>query len=856
MRKRPVILLACMFLIGVLWRRTGPVPTVGIGLLLYLYATPWKERGVRLVVLAAGMPLMLLLGAFRTGQQEVFRDAYLTDLSDDQSVRLAGRLSNVEEKTHCYYYYLTDCSIERSGQSMPCNDVLAFVSSDDVSVGQILILQGTITLFDEATNEGQFDARSFYRSQKIDFGVWVDSVERVEGKPDRFRVWLSDVRKELKIPLTRYAKDDGVLSAMLLGDKTSLDSEIKSLYQKSGIAHILAISGLHISLLGMSLYHFLRHRCALTYLWSGVVVTTFLGVYTLMTGNAISARRAAGMLLVYLVADILGRSYDMLSALGLVVILLLWENPFLVTNSGFQFSVAAVIGIGVAQGVLVPCVENWNVTYGYGKKRDDVARRDAERMGAQKLADWMRCRMGKCLPGMMISLSIQLFTIPLVAYYYYEIPVYAILLNIPVLAVVPYVLGLAAAGSLVGQVAFLQLVSFGLCRVCGWILQAYRWICDASLMLPGARMITGKPSEVRMIMYYCLLGVFDYVLWCGMKRRGRRMRTEERTHLNASVDEKGDIRERLTVGRDKKLSHVNREWIYYRLEFVLGIVLLLIVLFARGKPAFELDILDVGQGDAIYLCTSDGTSLMIDGGSTDVKNVGTYRILPFLKSKAIRKVNYWFVSHTDEDHISGLAEVMESGYRVENLVLAEAQKEDEKAKQLAELACKNEIRVCYMKAGDVLGAPAEDAANERKNLKTFRIECLYPSSDNDSEDINDRCLVLFYEDEDFSAFFGGDISSEIEEQLVVSGNCLKTDVFKASHHGSKYSNSDALLQTLHPRLTIASAGRKNRYGHPSPDAVKRVEENGSAFVSTIGGGRIRVRIVEERLAVEPYKKAK
>ena len=851
MRKRPITLLACMFLTGILWKWTGLILSLGIGLLLYFYATPWKERGIRFAVLVAGMPVMLLLGALCVEKQDAFRSVYLSVLEEGQSVRLAGKINRVEEKTNCFYYYLTDCSVEQSDHLMPCNDVLAYVSSDDYSVGQILILQGTISLFDEATNEGQFDSRAFYRSQKIDFGVWVDSVERVEGKSDRFRVWLSRVRVELGIPLSRYADDDGVLSAMLLGDKTSLDSEIRSLYQKSGIAHVLAISGLHISLLGMALYRLLRHRCGLTYLWAGIVAASFLVAYTLMTGNAVSARRATGMLIVYLVADLLGRSYDMLSALSLIVILLLWENPFLVTNSGFQFSVAAVVGIGVGQGVLVPRVGSWKVVYGRRKKQDDVvrcdaakcdvakrdaakcdaAKCDAERIRMQNLVDWMKRRMDKCLPGMMISLSIQFFTLPLVAYYYYEIPVYAILLNIPVLALIPYVLGLAVFGSLIGQIAFLQPLSFALCRVCGWVLHGYRWLCDASLLLPGARMITGKPSEVRVVVYYGLLGVSYYVLWCGMKKKQRQMCT-------------------------KGAQAENQEWIRSWFGFGLGLVLVLLLtfLFVRGKPEFELDILDVGQGDAIYLCASDGTNFMIDGGSTDVKKVGTYRILPFLKAKAIRKVDYWFVSHTDEDHISGLVEVMESGYAVGTLVLAEAQKEDEKAYRLAELAQKNGIRVCYMKAGDVLGTRKEDVVNERNRAETFRIECLYPTNNNDSEDVNDRCLVLYYEDENFSAFFGGDISSEVEEQLVSAGKCRQTDVLKASHHGSKYSNSDVLLHALHPRLTIASAGKKNRYGHPSPEAIARVDESGSTFYSTIDYGRIRVRFVDGEMVAEPYRK--
>ena len=824
MRKRPVVLLACMILIGILWKRTGAVLVVGTGLLLFLYATPWKECGIRFVALAIGMPVILMLGAMCFTRQVAFRDAYLSRLCDGQEIRLAGKLYKVEEKTNCFYYYLTDCSVELSDQTMPCNDVLAYVSSDDDSVGQILILQGTISLFDEATNEGQFDARSFYRSQKIDFGVWVDQVERVAGETDRLRVWLDKVQTELGIPFARYAKDDGVLSAMLLGDKTGLDSEIKSLYQAAGIAHVLAISGLHISLLGMTLYRLLRHRCGLAYLWSGSVVAAFLGMYTVMTGNTVSARRAGGMLLVYLLADLLGRSYDMLSALGIVVMLLLAENPFLVENSGFQFSVAAVVGIGAGQGVLVPWVSN-----------DRTMEKSCPET-LQKRTDRLRSWWKKSVPGMMISLSIQLFMIPIVTYYYYEIPIYAILLNIPVLVLVPYVLGCAVVGSLSGQIGFLQPLSFVLCRLCSLVLCGYRWLCDVSLALPGARFITGRPSVTRITVYYALLGAFYYVLWCGMRRRKKKADEEEfrlQTRMQA---------EKPKANQQSK----SRTWmvIRRRLGFAMGIIVLMRILFIRGGSGFELNILDVGQGDGIYLCTSAGVSLMIDGGSSDTKNVGTYRILPFLKSKAVRKVSYWFVSHTDEDHISGIAEVLESGYRVEHLVLAKAQKKDEKAIRLAEIARQNGTAVCYMKAGERLHCGSDES--------TEVVKCLYPAENEAAADVNDRCLVLYYQGQNFRGFFGGDISSEVEEKIVSENSLLKVDFLKASHHGSKYANSDALLQTLRPSLTVASAGENNRYGHPSQDAIARIHDHGSAFYSTIDCGRIRVKIVGGEIQADAY----
>lgn len=786
MRKRPFVLLACMFLTGILVEKTGLIPIVGIGLLVYLYATPWKERGIRLWVLAVGMPLIFIMGMLRMGGQQSFRDRYLTQIEDGQFVRLAGKIDCVEEKPHCFYYYLTECSIDLSGKQMPCNDVLAYVSSDDYSVGQILVLNGTISLFDKATNEGQFDSESYYRSLKIDFGVWVNEVQRVHGKANGYRMFLCELRERLCAPFERYAEDDGILSAMLLGNKDDLNSEIKLLYQQSGIAHVLAISGLHISLLGMTLYRLLRHRCGFTYLWSGIIVVGFLVSYTIMSGNTVSARRATGMLIVYLAADLLGRAYDMLSALGAIMIFLLWDNPFLVENTGFWFTVLAVVGIGIGQEIVAETIR-----LKYLDEKKPMKRR----------VRWLQ--------SFGVSVSIHLFTLPLVAYSYYEVPVYAILLNIPILALVPYILGLAVIGSLSGQIMLSQPLSVLACRACSVMLRGYQWICNMSLQLPGARLITGKPSIVRVVLYYGGLMVFICFLWWRMKRRV----------LPESVN-KGALKR--TVG------------------YVLYSFLLMMVLLGGRRKEFELDVLDVGQGDAIYLCTPDGISLMMDGGSSDVKKVGTYRILPFLKAKAIRKVNYWFVSHTDEDHISGLVEVMESGYTIDTLVFAEAQIEDANTCRLATMAKQCSIRVMYMKAGDFL------------QTKDARVDCLYPKAYSDRKDINDRCLVLRYEDARFSGFFGGDISSEVEEELVQVTECERVDFLKGIHHGSKKSNSEVLLEKLAPRIAIISAGRGNSYGHPHQETLGRLQEAGTTVYRTDENGAIEVRIERDKIKILVY----
>ena len=243
MRKRPFLLLATEFLLGIVCVREQ-LPAWGVlAVLLLVYTTPWKERGMRKVLFAAGLPGMFLLGMLQMQRQIDFRQQYLQKLTDGQEVRLAGKIDRIEPKTRCVYYYLKDCTVEAESQTLPCNDVIAYVSSASHSAGQILNIEGTISLFTEASNEGMFDARQFYRSQKIDFGIWVTKISRVYGKPDRYRCALQNMKKRANDVIRHSIRDDGVLSAMLLGEKGALDAEIKSLYQRAGIAHVLAISG-------------------------------------------------------------------------------------------------------------------------------------------------------------------------------------------------------------------------------------------------------------------------------------------------------------------------------------------------------------------------------------------------------------------------------------------------------------------------------------------------------------------------------------------------------------------------------------------------------------------------------------
>lgn len=771
MRKRPLFCAACMCTLGAF---AGSVEWRGISLILLVAATlflflgtfalnaEWKQAFGRGIVF-----LLLFVLFFQHASSEVdFRAVYWNKLTDGTPVTVRGTLYKKEQKNDQYLYYLTGCTTAFSSGSIRTNDVAAYLKSDDYSIGQILTIDAKLNTWKPAENEGGFDARAYYLSQKIDFSIKSCRIRAASGKKSRYKEWLLHIKNRMGAVYEKCLdeEDAGVLKAMILGDKTGLDSDIRELYKKSGISHILAISGLHISFIGMGFYKLVR-RLGMGFWSSGVLAGVMVVSYAWMSGASVSAKRACGMLLFALFGMALGKSYDMLTAMGILLAALLWNNPFLFDYSGFVFSFAAVTGVGSVGKVLTE-----------GKR------------GVPQ-AFWM-------------SFAIQLMTLPLVAWYYYEIPVYAVFLNLFILPMVSWVVLSGVCGGLFGLIWNTVWVK-ALFLPARLILAVYEWLCFKMLQLPGAQYICGKPKLVQVVFYYVLLALF--VTSLAKKKTIQRKNPEE--------------------GRNKQ-KHTFAAW---------RLIVLLFVLFFRGTQGFEMDMLDVGQGDGIYLRTGEGSSIFFDGGSTDVKQVGTRRILPFLKYHGVRRVGYWFVSHGDKDHISGLLEVFESGYPVDYLLISAYMPEDEAYERLKKAAEQNHTKIVPLKAGD------------RICLGNAGFQCLFPTEDYAKKrgwERNACSLVIRYEEAGVSGLFAGDLDTEGERALVRDGSVQKTALFKVDHHGSAGSNSKELLEVLAPELAVISCAKENSYGHPAEEAVQRLSDAGCAIFYTMEEGQIRIRYGE------------
>ena len=676
---------------------------------------------------------------------------------DGETVTLTGIVEEIVEKENSrqirlsHIYLSSNLSYQRQ--------VLVYENQQtELKIGYKVKAAGSYAPLEKASNPGQFDQKAYYEARGIGMVLKKAKLTVIEAKENLFFQKLSELRSFWAQNLEKITgkEEAALLKAMLLGEKSGLKKEQKELYQSGGISHILAISGLHISLVGMLLYRFLRKKKR-SYPFSALVSGSCMVVYGLLTGFGVSAKRAVFMFLVYLGAELLGETYDVVSALALSGLLILAEQPLQLFQCGFQLSFLSVGAVALVYPAL------------------------------QKRLGWRK----KAALSLLSGLSVTLFTLPCTLYWFYEWMPYAVFLNLIVIPLVPVVFLSGAAGMLTGGASvaagmFLAGASAG-------VLRFFQTLLERTEVLAGSRAVIGQPELWQIALYYVLVGA---AVWGG-KRKEKREKSRENSREN-------------------------------KLLRTAGIIFALCILcFPFHRPA-EVTFLDVGQGDAVFFRTEAGTTCLIDGGSTTVSDVGTYRLLPFLKSRGVSSLDYLFLSHMDADHINGAEELLKDqfhGIPIRHLCLS-ALPGDETRERLEKEARLFGTELCYISRGTVF---REEGAE---------ICCLSPVKGQKKEDENANSEVLMVEISGLRILFTGDLGEEGEQELLEAGTDLRAAVLKVGHHGSRFSTGEAFLEAVSPNVAVISCAENNRYGHPAPETVERLEQADCRVFYTMKSGAI------------------
>jgi competence protein ComEC len=508
-------------------------------------------------------------------------------------------------------------------------------------------------------------------------------------------------------------------------------------------------------------------------------------------------------------------------------------NPFVIFNSGFQMSFTAIIAITL----IYPTIENI-----LQLKNENLWRREIDKNNItkkQKIYLWGVAEKNRLIKSLLFSFCITLVMNPIIAYNYFQLPSYAFILNIIVVPFMSVVIvsGIAGIGSSFISVALGRLLILPACAV----LEFYTKLCVLINKIPFSNIIVGKPSPVVIVIYYIVLGIFLIV---ANKIRNKQLEKEKKEAIIVGENGKS-IQSKAVLELQRKRK--NRKYIISAAGCCIILNMLIYCKSIAGyslfspKSTFTITFLDVGQGDGIFMRTADGTSIMIDGGSSSVDSVGQYRIIPFLKAQCIQKIDYAIVTHVDSDHISGLMEIIEmsdeNSVSVKNLVMPDIELKDDKYNELIQTAGEHNVKVLYITKGNQF------------NFSGVNISCIFPSVTTNADDRNDYSTVLSVKYKNFSTLLTGDISTEMENQLQDMLASHYT-ILKVAHHGSKYSTSKNFLQWIKPDYSVISVGANNMYGHPSAETLERLTQSESRILRTDESGGITVWSDGEQMGIE------
>lgn len=657
-------------------------------------------------------------------------------------------------------------------------------------IGERVIITGKISLYDKATNPGQFDVRRYYISCGYLLNARDCIVRDRKGEANIFKEACFSARTFMlkKLDEALDAKDAGIMKAILLADKTTLDNDVKTMYQEAGAGHILAISGLHISLIANAVLSIAIYLPIP--LWAGYSSSALvLILYGFIIGFTPSALRAIIMFSIKIIGKIIGRSYDGLTSLAVAALITVMIKPLATLQEGFMMSYLAIIGMAIVSPAFVP----------------------------------FKHKAKKFLVGIVSGVGVNLITLPIVVNSYYYFSPYGILVNLIIVPGMSILIPLGAA-CIAWQSLFAKqynIFAF-MIHLC---LKIYEFLVHTELLLPGSTVITGSRSTLKSLTYIVVLLLAATVLK-QYKKTAYIRRKLLVNHVRRNPEAK-------TLGirkRDKK--KLKKAYIITALVLVADLTF-----FFCKKEEDMVEFLDVGQGLCVCI-HCDNRLYFFDGGSSDKNNIGKYILTPYIRYYGHESVEIWFVSHADSDHVSGITEILEAGdIDVKKIVLPETLYDTFEGKIGGE-------NIYLVSKGDCIQNESVKflvCSPQKESLQNEKLGQKSRSSKNVNDE-NECSLVILANIDSKNILLMADAGKMGENNVFdYLSQGEKTDVFQVAHHGSAVGcNSYDFIKDVNPKISVISCGLNNVYNHPHVETMKNLLEAGTQIYRTDRDGAIRI----------------
>ena len=822
--KRPAILFLISVILGIITAYNDIVvldKVLLISITIFFMASLIKTKPNKKILFL--MLCFFIFGFMRLkfAEDHFNRIDFNIEAMNNKQQTITAKVVSIGKSTNSNYYILENTKIyDREFYKSRC--YFTDKINPNAKIGNIVKITGTIRKNEAPMNFGEFNSLIYYRSMHEGSTIFAKNIEITNSNYDFVKQKIYEAKLIVKDQIYKIfnKKNAGLFTAMVTGDKSGLDLAQKKLFQDNGIAHILAISGLHLSILGLAFFELLRKKFSVK--TSGIVVSIFILLYGIFIDASVTTLRAIIMLYIKFLSYGLGRTYDSKNSLFIVGLAFIIYSPYLIFNAGFQFSYIAIFALNTSF---------WYHNRLFGKIRFLIN----SKTGLWKVRD------NKTLFRAPAVIILTLFLYPITIYHYFNYPLYTIFLNLLVIPLMTLVLIIGLLGLILSF--FNVLIGRFFVGIVHYIFILYEKVCTFIETLPMHKIKTGKANFTIIIILFITIYIFHYLMDKKYKKE---------LELNKIFKKKKKIEDE-TFEKIKTIKNNIKKYNFGLIINAIFVIIITIVLSINIKSKMMATSLYIGQGDSMIV-QNENYVMAIDGGSSSNLSAGQYILTPHLKARAIDNIDVAFISHADSDHVNAIIYLLneEVDINIKKMYLPIFAKDNKKYDELKNSAINRNVEIEYLKAGDVL------------LLNGNKIECFVINPiEKDSmqkDDINEQSLsfrLKFYEYKNRTMLFTGDMGSESEEKIIKNSSLkkqLESDVLKVGHHGSRYSTSTNFLKEVKPQYAIISYGNNNTYGHPHSDVIYRLEENNVIYYKTGEGGEIDIDFSKENIYFKMFNK--
>ncbi|MBI2678218.1 MAG: ComEC/Rec2 family competence protein [Candidatus Koribacter versatilis] len=659
-------------------------------------------------------------------------------------------------------------------------------------------------------NPGSFDYAGYLAERGI-VALATASQQRVEARPGDFHEetghalfrWRSQLRRALlaRIGSLWQPREAALLSAMLLGETALLDRATRAEFQRTGVFHVLVVSGMNVALLATVVFFTLR-RLRLSEILTTLATIVACAGYAFLTEGDPPVTRAAIMVAIYLATRLLYRDRAALNALGTAALLILVATPHALFEASFQLSFLAVLAIA---GIALPLIQRTSAPYRSALAWMDSLAYDqsltprmaqfrldlrmfAERLGrflgapkGTRRAMWLLIHGGRLLVNvwdtLLVSAVMQIALALPMAWYFHRAMVVGLPANILMTPLVALMVPLAALATVVALVS--TKVATLLALPVAFLLDVMTRLLHA---LGGLRAADTRVATPAMFVVGGAALTLLFVLWA--VRRNRYLALAGVVALAASA-----------------------AWIAF------------VPAAPQVHPGvLEVTAIDVGQGDALLVVTPQGKALLVDAGGSmrggGEFDIGEEVVSSYLWSRGITRLDAIALTHAHADHIGGLPAIIRN-FRPRALWVGINPPIPAYAELLADA-----------RASGVAIEP--HVAGDRFDFggASVRIVSPPPGWQVAKSARNNDSLGMLLTFGTTSALLEGDAEKKVERLIaagLVAAEAPHPGLLKVGHHGSATSTTPELLAAAQPAFAVISVGYRSPFGHPRGDVLERLE---------------------------------